>query len=319
MNDVVLVTGCAGFIGSNFIKKFKVEFPKYKIVGIDNFSTGKRNLLDKSVDFYEGSILDEKLVNNIFKKHKPKYVFHFAALPSVEYSIKNPLETASVNTIGTVLLLQNAAKYGVRRFINSSSSSVYGDLQKLPAKEDSISNSFLSPYALQKYTSEQFCKIFSKVYSLDTVSLRYFSVFGPSQYGDNPYATVISAWLQSLYFPSKNKAFIEGDGNQTRDFCFVDNVVQANILAMKTQSKLNGVAINIAEGKQTNLLEIKKIIEKLTNKKLILEKRKARIGDIYDSFADISYAKRVLKYKPNSDLEKELKLTIDWFRKIKKT
>ena len=308
----VLVTGCAGFIGSNFVKKFRQEFPDATIVGIDNLSTGRKSELDKDIKFYEGSVADEGLVEKIFSENKPDYVFHFAALPRVSYSVEQPTKTSGVNILGTVALLQASKNHGVKKFIFSSSSSIYGGAAKLPTKESENWPNPKSPYALQKYSSELFCRNFSELHDLDTVVLRYFNVFGPGQYGDSPYATVIAAWLEALYSPEKKVVYIEGDGQQSRDFSYVENVIDANILAMNHGKKLGGDPINIANGKRIDLLQTKELIEKFTGKKLELEKRPERIGDVKHSHADISKAAAILGYAPKIDFEEGLKRTIAW-------
>jgi UDP-glucose 4-epimerase len=310
---VILVTGCAGFIGSNFIEKFKKEFPKTKIIGIDNFSTGKKNCVDKSIIFYKGSILNKKLIEKIFSVHKPEYVFHFAALPRVSYSVEHPTETSKVNILGSILLLETSKNHKVKRFIYSSSAAVYGNTKKIPVNEEVKISELQSPYAVQKYTIEPFCKTFSMLYEIDTVCLRYFNVFGPGQYGNSPYSTVISAWLESIYFPKKQKPFIEGNGEQSRDFCYVDNIVSANILAMKSNKKLNGEIFNVGCGEEIKVKEVKNLIEKYSKKKLILEKRPARLGDIKRSCADISKIKKTLEYKPRIKFREGLVETIKWF------
>lgn len=312
-SQTVLVTGCAGFIGGNFVKKFKEQFPKVTIVGIDDFSTGKREAVDRAITFYEGSICDEKLLENIFKKHRPSYIFHFAALPRVSYSVVHPAQTTYVNVYGTVLLLEKARDYKARRVIYSSSSSAYGGAKKLPTRESENPPNPVSPYALQKYTGEPFCKMFSDLYGLDTVCLRYFNVFGPGQYGDAPYSTVVSAWLEGLYFPKKAKLFLEGDGKQSRDFCFVDNVVQANMKAMNHAKKFKGEVFNIAQGTRTNLLDVKRLIERHTGKKLHIERRPPRVGDVRHTHADISKAAKCFGYTPAGSFEENLKKTITWF------
>lgn len=313
----ILVTGPAGFIGSNFVRQFKAKFPRTKIIGIDDFSTGKKEVLDQSIIFYQGSICDGDLLKKIFKKHAPEYIFHFAALPRVSYSIAEPTKSSLANILGTVLLLEIAKDYHTKRVIISSSSSVYGKAKKLPTNEADNLPDPISPYALQKYTDERFAKMFSDIYSLDTVCLRYFNVFGPGQRGDAPYATVISAWLEGLYFPNNKELFIEGDGTQTRDFCYVDNVIQANIHAMQLNKKLNGECINIAHGKRTSLREVKHLIEKYTGRTLKLQKRKPRVGDIKHLQADISKAHHILGYQPTINFENGLKKTIEWFKSLK--
>ncbi len=175
----------------------------------------------------------------------------------------------------------------------------------------------VSPYGLQKYAGEPFCKMFGDLYGLDTVALRYFNVFGPGQYGGSAYATVICNWLEGLYFPKRGKPFIEGDGTQSRDFCYVDNVVDANIKAMLAKKRLHGEPINVGNGKRTSLLEIWKLIEQYTGKKLNLEKHAARLGDVRDTQADISKARRLLGYRPTVDFETGLRETVEWFKKRK--
>src|SRR3989344_6980816 len=157
----ILVTGCAGFIGSNFTKQFKAIFPKSTIVGVDDLSTGRKSEIDQSVLFHKGSITDEKFLENLFRKHRPEYVFNFAALPRVSFSIQKPVETSLVNIVGTVNILNIAKKYGVKRFIHSSSSSVYGGAKTMPTRESENPADPKSPYAAQKYSNEVFCKIFS--------------------------------------------------------------------------------------------------------------------------------------------------------------
>lgn len=309
----ILVTGCAGFIGSNFVNKFLERFPKTIIIGIDDLSSGRKDSINKKITFYQKSILDESALNNIFSKHKPEYVFHFAALPRVSFSVNFPVRTTEVNVAGTAAILEASKKHGVKRLIYSSSSSIYGGAKKMPTKESENIADPKSPYASQKYAGELLCRNFSYISDLDTVCLRYFTVFGPGQYGDDAYITVIAAWLESLYFPKNKKGFMEGDGSQSRDFCYIDNVIEANILAMQSGKRFNGDAFNVAHGERTSLKEVKKLIEKITGKKLDLEKRTPRKADVKHTCADISKAKKILGYKPKFNFEQGLKKTIDWF------
>lgn len=317
MTRTILVTGCAGFIGSNFVRQFKKKFKTVRVIGIDNLSSGRMSALPpldtSSFVFYKGTILDKKLLENIFAKHKPEYVFHFAALPRVSYSMKYPRETSETNILGTVALLGAAQKHGVKRFIYSSSSSIYGGAKTLPVKESENIPDPRSLYATQKYVGEIFCKNFSELLGLDTVSLRYFNVFGPGEYGDSPYSTVISAWLEALHFPKKKRAFLEGDGNQSRDFCYVDNVVAANILAMRSRKNFGGETFNIAHGERTRVNDVKKLIEKYTGRILELERRPPRIGDVRHTHADISKAKKMLGYRPLVNFEEGMKRKVLWF------
>lgn len=308
----ILVTGCAGFIGKNFVKQFSKRFPKAEIIGVDDLSSGRKPI-PKNVIFYKGSITDKKLLAKIFSRHKLDYVFHFAAIPRVTYSIEHPYETSETNILGTVALLELSAKHKVKRFIYSSSASVYGGAKKMPTSEAENFPNPKSPYSLQKYVGEPFCKIFSDLYGLDTVSLRYFNVFGPGQYGDSPYATVISGWLENLYFSPNKKSILEGDGNQSRDFCYVENVVNANILAMLYSKKFSGEVFNIAHGERTAINEVKKLLEAYTGRRLKLEKRSPRIGDVRHSHADISKAKKWFGYNPNVNFREGLKKTVQWY------
>jgi len=180
MPKVILVTGCAGFIGGNFVKQFKKEFPKTEIIGIDDFSTGRKDVLDKRIIFYENSILDEKFLQEIFAKHKPEYVFHFAALPRVSYSLKYPRRTSEINILGTVALLVKARDFEVKRFIYYSSSSVYGQVKKMPTQESENFPNPKSLYAIQKYTSELFCRAFSCLTTIRCQSIFTDNVFKDS-------------------------------------------------------------------------------------------------------------------------------------------
>ncbi len=319
MPKAILVTGCAGFIGSNFTKQFKQKFPEKEVVGLDDFSTGRREAVGGEVVFYEGSINDRELLKKIFSAHEIACVFHFAALPRVSFSVEQPAKTTEANILGTINLMEAAKDNKVKRFIFSSSSAVYGGAKKLPTKEGENEPNPQSPYAMQKYAIEPFCKIFSDLYGMDTVCLRYFNVFGPGQYGNSPYSTVISAWLETLYFPKGKKPFLEDDGEQSRDFCYVDNVVQANISAMKYEGRLNGEVFNVAHGERTTVNDVKKLIEEYTGRKLDLEYRPARVGDVRHTHADISKAEKILGYKPSVDFREGLKRTVAWFKKrIKK-
>lgn len=317
-SKTILVTGCAGFIGSNFVRQFRKEFPKTAIVGIDDFSTGRKDALDRFITFYKGSILDDRLLERIFSRYKPEFVFHFAAVPRVFYSVQYPRRTSETNIIGTIALLEASQKHGVKRLVYSSSSSVYGGAGKLPAKESENPPNPQSPYAAQKRASEEFCAIFSVLFGMDTICLRYFNVFGPGQYGDSPYSSAISAWLEALYFPKKEQPFMEGDGSQSRDFCYVDNVVAANILAMRSKKDFRGDVFNIAHGKRTTINEVKRLIEARSGKKLHLAHRPARTGDVRHSHADISKARRMLGYVPNIKFEEGIARTIAWFESRKK-
>ncbi len=314
----ILVTGCAGFIGANFVRSFAKRFPKICIIGLDNFSTGRRDALNDSLTLYEGSITDEKLTDKIFKKHRPLFVFHFAALPAVSYSVEHPYETTLVNTAGTAGLLEMAVRYGTKRFMLSSTAAVYGTIRSLPIKESDETKP-LSPYGAQKLASENLCAVISQLHGLETVCLRYSNAFGPGQYGGSAYANVISGWLEALFFPQKKKLFIEGDGKQSRDFCYVDNIVNANINAMQAAGPFQGTVINVGSGEQTSLNELKGLIEKVLKKKLSCEKRPARNGDIRHTRMSITRARRLINYVPAINFEEGLIRTVAWFESRRNT
>ena len=305
----VLVTGGAGFIGSNLTEELAKT---NEVIIIDNLSTGRieniKELINKSnVKFIEGSITDLKLLKETFKD--VDYVFHQAAIPSVPRSVKNPIATNEANVNGTLNVLIAAKEYGVKKVIYASSSSVYGDTPILPKKEEMKPNP-LSPYAVSKLAGEYYCKVFSVVYGLKTVCLRYFNVYGHKQDPNSEYAAVIPKFITRVI---QNKSpIIYGDGKQTRDFTFVKDVVQANILA--TKSNAEGV-FNIAGGKRISINDLAKKIMDIIVVKIDPIYDKPRPGDVRDSLADIEKAEKELGYKPEYDLEKGLKETIKWYQK----
>lgn len=329
----ILITGCAGFIGSAFARRWKQEFPKVPMIGVDDFSTGRRDAILKEMTFCEGSITDDAFLNGILKKYRPDVVFHFAAVPRVGYSVEHPFRTLQSNLSGTVLLLEKARDFEVKRCIYSSSCAVYGASVERPHTENEAPVDPISPYGLEKYVGERYCVLLSKLFGLDTVCLRYFNVFGPGQYGDSPYSGVISAWLSgacsrsvepnSMDHSKENrekatrrpkKLFLEGDGRQSRDFCFVDNVIDANLLAFQSEQRFHGDVFNIGSGEEIDLLTLKHLIEQYTGNELVLEKRPSRLGDIQQSQADITKAGEVLGYVPRVNFEEGLQRTIQWVK-----
>lgn len=306
----ILVTGGAGFIGSNLVLEL-VNHGHYVKV-IDNLITGnKLNLKDvmDKITFVDGSVTDLTLLQEEFKG--ADIVFHEAALPAVPRSIKDPISTNDSNVVGTLNVLIAAKENNVKRVIYAGSSSVYGDTPTLPKKEDMMPYP-KSPYAVSKLAGEYYCKVFSEVYGLDIVTLRYFNVFGPRQNPDSHYAAVIPLFIKNILNSTSPTVF--GDGTQTRDFTFVRNVVHANLLAMEHKGKLNGDVINIATGKRITVAELVAKINLFTGKDIkpvFIDERK---GDIKHSLADISKAKRVLGYIPVYTFEEGLKETVSWFR-----
>jgi len=304
----VIVTGGAGFIGSNLVRNL---INKNNVIVIDDLSTGRleniRNFIETNkIEFIQGSITDFNLLKKVLKDID--YVFHEAAIPSVPRSIRDPITTSNVNINGTLNVLLAAKKCGVKKVIFASSSSVYGDIPTLPKQEKMISNP-LSPYAIGKLTGEYFCNIFTKIYNLPTIALRYFNVYGPRQDPNSEYAAVIPKFITKIL--DGIPPVIYGDGHQTRDFTFIDDVISANVLAVESDS--TGV-FNIANADRISINELALKIMRLCNKNLQIKYEKSRPGDIKHSLADIAKAKEKLKFSPNFNLDYGLKETIQWFQ-----
>jgi UDP-glucose 4-epimerase len=305
----VVVTGGAGFIGSNLAIALSKE---NHVVVIDDLSTGfleniRRSIDDGNIEFVKGSVTDvsllQKTMNNI------DYVFHEAALPSVPRSIKDPLTTNNVNITGTLNVLLAARDNGVKKILYASSSSVYGDTPTLPKKESMTPNP-LSPYAVSKLAVEYYCQIFTSVYGLPTVALRYFNVYGPQQDPVSEYAAVIPKFITQIL--NHQNIVIYGDGEQTRDFTYVADVIRANILA--AESNITGV-FNMAGGKRITLNDLAQTTMMLCKNKVDIVYEDVRPGDIKHSLADISKAKNAFGYTPKYDIKKGLKETIEWYQK----
>ena len=308
----VLVTGGAGFIGSNLTEALLKK--GYSVRVLDDFSTGKReNLLyDEaypSLEMVEGDIRDLAVCQKAMKGID--YVFHQAALPSVQRSVEDPLGSNAVNAGGTLNILFSAREERVKRVIYASSSSIYGDTPTLPKHEEMPSNP-LSPYALQKYIGEQYCRLFYELYGLETVSLRYFNIFGPKQDPASVYSAVIPRFIDALL--KGHPPLIFGDGEQSRDFTYIDNVVRANLLAMSAEH-LQGEAINIACGKRVSLNQLLNILKEIVGSKVSPVHEEPRKGDVKHSLADINKGKRLLNYDPQVGIEMGLKKTVEFFQK----
>lgn len=309
-----LVTGGAGFIGSHIVQRL-LEYGHYVRV-LDNLSSGKIENLNainikqyKRFELIKGDITDKKTCIEATKDIK--YVLHQAGLKSVPQSFDCPSEYNNVNVNGTLNLLEASVKNKVKTFVFASSSSVYGDVKKFPQREESIINP-LSPYALSKMMAEYYCEIFSKTHNnLNTVSLRYFNVFGPRQSMDDEYSVVIPSFITSIL--NDKQPTIYGNGKQSRDFTFVDDIVNANIFASKVKN-LKGQRFNIATGKNISILDLLQMLNKITGKNIKPIFKSERKGDVFKSLADIKKAKKILKYKSFFNLERGLSLTLDWFR-----
>ena len=305
----VVVTGGAGFIGSNLVRTLAKE---NEVIVLDDLSTGVLEniqdiLDDQKVNLVEGSITDLDLLQKTFQNID--YVFHEAAIPSVPRSVKDPVKSNYANVNGTLNVLVAARDNGVKKVVYASSSSVYGDTPVLPKKED-MSPSPLSPYAVSKLASEYYCQVFTEVYGLPTVSLRYFNVYGPRQDPSSDYAAVVPRFISRVL--NGESPIIFDDGNQTRDFTFVKDTVNANILAM--EGKACGV-FNIAGGKRISINELAQLVMRIVGKEVDVIHEDSRPGDIRDSLADISKAKEELGYEPRFDLPKGLEETLGWFQK----
>lgn len=306
----VLVTGGAGFIGSNLAEALIDRGAKVSIV--DNFVTGFRENLEEirgSFEFIESDIADReyaaKAVSGV------DVIFHEAALPSVPRSVANPAETHEACVNGTFNLLVAARGTGVRRFIYAASSSAYGDQPTLP-KVETMKPEPLSPYAAAKLVGEYYCQVFSKVYGLETISLRYFNVFGPRQNPSSQYSGVISRFIDA--FMKDASPVIYGDGEQSRDFTYIANVVDANIKAMESTQGI-GEVMNVANGERVSLLELLDVMKRVTGRTdVAADFQPERKGDVKHSQADNSRAKEWLGYEKLVGLEEGIRETIDWWK-----
>jgi UDP-glucose 4-epimerase len=308
----VLITGGAGFIGSHLAERLIALGAKVRL--LDDFTTGRRQNLSAfahQVELLQGSLTDMAAVRKAVAG--VDIVFHQGALPSVARSVEDPLTTHQVNATGTLLLLLAAREAKVKRVVFASSSSVYGDTPTLPKREEMPPNP-QSPYALSKLIGEQFCRLFWRLYGLETVSLRYFNIFGPRQDPTSQYAAVVPRFITALL--RGERPTIYGDGEQTRDFTFVDNCVQANLLAA-TAEGVAGEVFNVGAGKQTSVNELFRLIRSLIGINNI-EPLYAppRPGDVRHSLADITKARERLGYEPSVSLEEGLERTIAWFRSV---
>ncbi len=306
----VLITGGAGFIGSNIAAELLKR--DYQVKVLDNLSTGHLENLDPIKDkikFIKGDINDFDLLKK--ELTDVAFVLHQAALPSVPRSIDSPLDSHYNNSTGLVTLLEAAKQSGVKRVVCASSSSVYGDAKEEYKSED-LPNVPLSPYAVAKMMNEHYCRVFSQLYGIETVSLRYFNVFGPNQDPQSDYAAVIPLFIKAILKDQPPTIF--GDGSQSRDFTFVQNNVEANILAMTSDKVGHGEAINIACGKSYTLIELVEAINKILEKNIEPEFTEDRAGDIKHSLADISKANDLLGYQAKVNFEEGLKQTIDWVK-----
>jgi UDP-glucose 4-epimerase len=304
-----LVTGGAGFIGSHIAEELVKRGERVRV--IDNLSTGKRENLQhlmSEIEFIEGDLKDQETAARGVEG--VDFVMHQAAIPSVPRSIQDPKNTTENNLNATLHLLLAARDAGVKRVIYASSSSVYGDSPSLPKSED-FTPAPLSPYAASKLAGEYYCQVFSQVYGLETVSLRYFNVFGPRQDPLSPYAAVIPRFIAAAL--AKTPLVVYGDGEQTRDFSFVGNVVQANLLACEAED-VAGETLNVGGGSQISLNHLVKELQAIVNTDLKVEYTDPRPGDVKHSLASVEKAQKLMGYEPAIHFDEGVRRTVEWFR-----
>lgn len=304
-----LVTGGAGFIGSHLVRAL---IARGNSVGVlDDFSTGKRENLagvEPLIELFEGSILDRELVGRAVKG--ADFVLHEAAIPSVPRSVADPWSSNRANVEGTLNVFEGARLAGVKRVVFASSSSIYGTVEVMPVVE-TLARAPISPYGVTKAADELYGEVYSGLYGMDVVALRYFNVFGPRQEPGSAYAAVVPIFLEKMLRGERPP--VHGHGHQARDFTFVENVVQANLRACQVEGKLSG-AFNIACGASTSVLDLVGAINGLLGTRLEAEHLPARAGDIPRSWADISKAGKAFGYRPVVGLGEGLEKTIAWFR-----
>ncbi len=314
-NKSFLVTGGAGFIGSNITEYLLAHGAKVRVM--DNLATGNYDNLKPfeahpHFRFMEGDLRNPDDCKKACEGMQA--VCHQAAIGSVPRSIKDPITSNDVNVGGFVNMLTAAKDEGIRRFVYASSSSVYGDEPNLPKKEERIGNP-LSPYAVTKYTNEVYAGVFARCYQMEMIGLRYFNVFGPKQDPYGEYAAVMPLFIRDLL--NNQSPYINGDGDQTRDFTFVHNAVQANILGLTTENPdACNQAYNVAFGERFTINQMFEAIRQYLQKEIQPIYREPRAGDIRDSLADISKARQLLGYQPQYSFEQGLPLTIEYFKKI---
>ncbi len=303
---IYLVTGGAGFIGSHLTEALLKRGHAVRIA--DNFCTGHRRNLQTGAEFLEGDVADADFARRAVAG--VDYVLHEAAIPSVPRSVNNPLESHRANIDGTLNVLIAARDAKVKRVVFAGSSSVYGDTPTLPKREDMPANP-LSPYALQKLVGEQYGQMFTRLYGLETVTTRYFNVFGPRQDPGSPYSGVISLFITALL--EGKRPTIYGDGGQTRDFTFVANVVDGVLRAAETPG-VGGEVFNIATNGRISLNDLLRTLNGIIGTDLKAIYGPARAGDVRDSQADITKAERRLGYRPITSFEEGVRQTVAWFR-----
>jgi UDP-glucose 4-epimerase len=306
-----LITGVAGFIGSSLARAVLAQGDQVR--GFDNLSTGRRENIAEiaaQIDFHEADLLDFPAIQQACRG--VDYVLHEAAIPSVPRSVKDPLESNRANVDATVHLLVAARDAKVKRVVYAASSSAYGDTPTLPKREEMPPNP-ISPYAVAKLAGEYYMASFWRCYGLETVSLRYFNIFGPRQDPSSPYSGVLAKFITQLLKGEEPTIF--GDGQQSRDFTYVENVVKANLLACRAPAeKVAGKVFNVATGTRIDLNETFRLLKRLTGYSGEVKYGAERAGDVKHSLADLTLAKKHLGYEPAVNFEEGLRRTVDWYR-----
>jgi UDP-glucose 4-epimerase len=306
-----LVTGGAGFIGSNIVEHLMHAGQSVRI--LDDFSSGKKENVPAGAEIITGSLADLEVCRRAVRG--VRYVLHLGAMPSVPRSVELPAETHAVNVTGTLNVLIAARDAGVQRVVFSSSSSVYGESPTLP-KHEAMPPAPLSPYAVHKITGEYYCRVFYQLYGVETVSLRYFNVFGPRQNPASQYAAVIPRFITAIL--NDEAPVIFGDGRQTRDFSHVQNVIEGNLAACVAGHAALGETFNIACGGRISLLDLVATINRICGKTIAPRFEPARAGDIKDSQASIEKAARLLHWTPSVDFSAGIERAVEWYRSPKR-
>jgi nucleoside-diphosphate-sugar epimerase len=310
LSGIALVTGGAGFIGSHIASALAAAGARVRV--IDDLSTGYRENLEEikgDLDFVQGSLADEASLGKAMED--VELVFHEAAIPSVPRSVENPRQTHIASVESTFSLLLAAREKKVRRVVYAASSSAYGDQPTLPKVETMLPEP-LSPYAVAKLVGEHYCQVFTRVYGLETISLRYFNVFGPRQDPSSQYSGVVSRFISDLL--GGQRPVIYGDGEQSRDFTYIQNVVDANLKASESARGI-GQVINVANGERISLNQLLTELKSLTGKPdVVADYQPPRAGDVKHSLADITRARELLGFEPRVGLRPGLELTIDWWK-----
>ncbi len=308
-----LVTGGAGFIGSHIAEALAARGDRVRV--LDNLSTGRlANIAGfrQRIEFIEGDLLDAKAVAAAVEG--VECVFHHAALASVPLSVERPLDVHAAGVTGTVAVLDAAQRAGVRRVVYAASSAAYGD-QPTSSKRESDLPAPISPYAAAKLSAELYCQAFAATYGLETVALRYFNIYGPRQDPNSPYSAVIPLFITAML--AGRQPLVYGDGRQSRDFCYVGNVVQANLLAADADAAAaSGRVMNVGNGRSVDLLALVDALNRLLGTRLSPRHEPPRIGDVRESMADITLARTLLGYEPAVDFAEGLRLSIDYYRAI---